>query len=92
MLALFINPTHRSALLLVVATIAAFWMRNDGAAGLGIGIGTLLVAYLKGRLIVLDFMELRHAPWPWRALVEGWLLIVSALIILLYYHGAGTRG
>lgn len=67
--------------------LAAFWMRNDGLVGLSIGISTLAIAWFKGRLVVLDFMELRHAPLLWRALIEGWLLLVSGLILLFYFLG-----
>ena len=87
MLALVKSSLHRTLLILLAATIAAFWMRNDGLVGLSIGISTLAIAWFKGRLVVLDFMELRHAPLIWRALIEGWLLLVSGLILLFYFLG-----
>lgn len=89
MSALITNSLHRTLLILVLATGAAFWMRNDDLIGLGIGAGTLAIAYLKGRLVVLDFMEMRHAPLLWRGLLEGWLLLVSGLIFLIYFFGQG---
>ncbi|MBL8418222.1 MAG: cytochrome C oxidase subunit IV family protein, partial [Dechloromonas sp.] len=45
----------------------------------------LLIAFVKGRLVILDFMELRNAPALWRALLEGWLILVSSLILLAYW-------
>lgn len=84
---LFASSLHRTALVLVLATAATFWMRSDNLVGPGVGVGTLAIAYLKGRLVILDFMGLRHAPLLWRGLVEGWLLLVSALILLLYCLG-----
>ncbi|HEX5675877.1 MAG TPA: cytochrome C oxidase subunit IV family protein, partial [Azonexus sp.] len=42
-------------------------------------------AFVKGRLVILDFMELRAAPRLWRALLEGWLILVSSLILLAYW-------
>lgn len=75
---------HRALLVLVLATGAAFWMRSDGLTGVCVGAGTLLIAYLKGRLVVLDFMELRHAPLLWRGLIEGWLFVVAALLLSMY--------
>ncbi len=78
---------HRTLVILVFATAAAFWMRSDGLVGLAIGASTLAIAYLKGRLVVLDYMELRHAPLVWRALLEGWLVLVSALLLIGYYLG-----
>jgi hypothetical protein len=35
----------------------------------------------KGLAIALDFMELRHAPTPWRAFVVGWLVVVVLVIL-----------
>ncbi len=78
---------HRTLIILVVATAAAFWMRSDELTGLAVGIGTLAIAYVKGRLIVLDYMELRHAPRVWRLLIEGWLLLVTGLLLVFYFIG-----
>ncbi|MES2682024.1 MAG: cytochrome C oxidase subunit IV family protein [Pseudomonadota bacterium] len=82
-----INPLHRTLLILVVVTGAAFWIRSDGLTGVTGGIATLAIVWLKGRLIVLDFMELRHAPALWRWLLQGWLMLTTALILLFYYIG-----
>ena len=90
MLALFRQPHHRTLVVLVLATLAAFWMRSDISAGLAIGLGTLAIAYLKGRQVILDFMELRHAPVLWRGLIEGWLLLVCGLIFAFYAAGQGA--
>lgn len=87
MLALIRSSLHRTLVILLAATVAAFWMRSDGLVGLSIGASTLAIAWYKGRLVVLDFMELRHAPLLWRALVEGWLLLVSTCLFVGYYLG-----
>lgn len=86
------SSLHRTLLILVLATAAAFWMRSDNLVGLSIGASTLAIAYLKGRLVILDFMELRHAPLLWRGLIEGWLLLISGLILLFYVIGRGGVG
>jgi hypothetical protein len=36
----------------------------------------LTFAAIKGRRIVLDFLDLRAAPALWRGLVSAWILIV----------------
>jgi cytochrome c oxidase subunit IV len=36
----------------------------------------LTFAALKGRRIVLDFLDLRSAPALWRGLVSAWVIIV----------------
>ena len=87
MSALIGSSLHRTLLILLLATIAAFWMRSDDLVGLSIGATTLAIAYLKGRLVILDFMELRHAPLIWRSLIEGWLLLITGLILVFYVIG-----
>ncbi len=36
----------------------------------------LLLAAVKGRTIVSDYLDLRSAPAPWRGLATAWLLLV----------------
>jgi len=50
----------------------------------------LTFAALKGRRIVLDFLDLRSAPALWRGLVSAWVLVVvlfawlaSAIVALI---------
>jgi hypothetical protein len=82
---------HRTLLILLTATAAAFWMRNDEMVGLGVGASTLAIAWFKGRLVVLDFMELRHAPVVWRTLIEGWLVLIVGCLFAGYYIGLAGR-
>ena len=79
------NPAHRAWLLLIVATLITWYLGEVGAAGTTAIVTMLLIASLKGRLVILDFMELRDAPRLWRILLEGWMLLVSALILLAYW-------
>jgi hypothetical protein len=39
----------------------------------------LAFAAVKGRRIVLDYLDLRHAPALWRVLVTAWILTVVLL-------------
>lgn len=77
----------RVLLLLLIATAATFQISGEASIGFYAGTGTLVIAYLKGRLIALDFMELRHAPLVWRLAIEGWLLLVSAMLLTVYWLG-----
>lgn len=47
-------------------------------------IGVIGLAIFKGALVVLDYMELRHAPSFWRRVVLGWLLLVASGIVFAY--------
>ena len=79
------NPAHRAWLVLLLATFATWYLGEVGAAGTGAIIAMLIIAFIKGRLVILDFMELREAPRMWRILLEGWLILVSSLILLAYW-------
>ena len=80
--------------LLALATLASWWL-GEGAAGSGQHLGTvatlavLALAAVKGALIALDYMELRHAPALWRRAVLGWRGVVLGLIA---QFSVGLRG
>ncbi|KAB0622732.1 cytochrome C oxidase subunit IV family protein [Castellaniella defragrans] len=71
-------------LLLIGLTVSGYVLRVEATADVLVGLATLAIAYLKGRLVVLDFMELRHAPRVWRGIFEGWLLLVTAVLVAVY--------
>lgn len=79
------NPINRAWLVLMIATAITWYLGEVGAAGTGAIVGMLLIAFVKGRLVILDFMELRNAPRMWRLLLEGWMLLVGSLILLAYW-------
>ena len=79
------NPANRAWLVLVIATITTWYLGEVGAAGTAAIVAMLLIAFVKGRLVILDFMDLRTAPLMWRALLEGWLIFVSSMILLAYW-------
>ena len=79
------NPINRAWLVLMIATAITWYLGEVGAAGTGAIVGMLLIAFVKCRLVILDFMELRQAPRMWRLLLEGWMLLVGSLILLAYW-------
>ena len=79
------NPINRAWLVLMIATAITWYLGEVGAAGTSAIVGMLLIAFVKGRLVILDFMELRQAPRMWRLLLEGWMLLVGSLILLAYW-------
>jgi hypothetical protein len=49
------------------------------------GAGVLILAFIKVRLIMLDFMEVRRAPIGLRIVIESWVIIAcGGLIVLLF--------
>ena len=43
------------------------------------------VAMLKVRIVILHFMEVRHAPWALRAPLELWIVGLAAGILGFWY-------
>jgi hypothetical protein len=79
------NSAHRAWIILLIATSITWYLGEVGAAGTLSIVAMLAIAFVKGRLVILDFMELRGAPLMWRLLLEGWLILVSSLILLAYW-------
>ncbi len=79
------NPANRAWIVLMIATGITWYLGEIGAAGTAAIVAMLLIAFVKGRLVILDFMELRAAPLMWRVLLEGWLILVSSLILIAYW-------
>jgi hypothetical protein len=44
----------------------------------------VLIAFIKIRYVIMDFMELRSAPLAMRIMANCWLLCASGAILLLY--------
>jgi len=76
-------------LLLIVAT-GASWAMGHGAGFHSVrdaSIAVIVVAFIKVRFVILDFMEVRQAPVPMRIAGELWVVVVCAALIILYVRG-----
>lgn len=88
---------------LIFSRITLIWALLVGATlvswELGHGVGVhdtrvagslvLVVAMIKVRFVVLDFMEVRHAPVWMRAAAEVWTLLLAALLVALFVRTGG---
>lgn len=72
---------------LIAATGLAWAVAERGMGGPAIMALLFGLAFVKGALVILDYMAIRHAPVLWRALTLGWLAIVCILIGLAYWKG-----
>ena len=72
---------------LLVATVLTWLIGKTGHAGTQAVVAILVIAALKGWMIIYDFMALRRVRLLWRALVLGWLILVLALILFAYWLG-----
>lgn len=72
---------------LMVATVLTWFIGKSGTLSPPIVVVVLLIAAIKGWLIVEDFMALRRVKFLWRGLVLGWLFLTLAIILLAYWLG-----
>jgi hypothetical protein len=82
--------TNSLWLLLLLATGITYWLGESGQLGHASMVPVFLifgVSLFKGLGVVLDFMDLRHAPALWRYLLLGWLVFVIGMILLAYWLG-----
>lgn len=73
--------------LLIVLTLVSFWLTvGHGGSGFheaqkAIWTQVIVLAFVKIRWILLDFMELRSAPIKLRLLFEGWAAGLAVALI-----------
>ena len=76
-------------LVLLAITATTYWLggwRTEAATGSMVPVLVLCaLTFVKGLLVSLEFLELRHAPALWRWLVCGWLAVVLLLIALAFW-------
>jgi hypothetical protein len=81
-------------LLLLALTAFSWWLGGDGPRGGGwlahrprtAGVVILVLAFVKIRFVILDFMEVRNAPIAMRAACEIWVVAVCAGLLILYLY------
>jgi len=72
-------------LALVAATLISWGFGHGrGLDPRAAGIAVIIIAFLKIRYVILDFMELRAAPLVMRMAAEAWCIVVCSTLLLLY--------
>jgi hypothetical protein len=74
-------------ILVLATTLSAVLGTDHGISGGGhraASVVILVVALFKVRLVGLYFMDLRSAPGILRALLEGYCVVVCALLVCLF--------
>ena len=73
-------------LCLLLATVVTTWgLSKDAFSPLVAVVGTFVIAAVKVRYVVLDFMELRNAPRAARIAFEAWPVVVTAMILAFWF-------
>jgi hypothetical protein len=78
---------HTLWILMLVLTFFTYAMGKLGFSGLGIISLLLATVIIKGIIIIREFMELRGVSFLWRAIMYGWLWMVTIAIAVAYLLG-----
>lgn len=76
--------------LILVAATALSWRMGHSTGFQDIryaSVTIIVVTFIKVRYVILDFMEVRHAPVLMRLIGETWVLVICAVLIALYWWG-----
>ena len=69
---------------MMILTITTYAMGKLGFTGITAVLLLLLTAVIKSVFIIRDFMELRGVSFLWRAIMYGWVLLVTSAISITY--------
>ena len=72
---------------LMAATVLTWSVGVQHMSGPVVAAALFSVAFVKGALIILDYMALRRAPLMWPAIALGWMGFVCVMIGLGYWKG-----
>jgi hypothetical protein len=61
-----------------------YGLSHLNASGTVIMLILMITAFIKGALIIRDFMELKGVSLIWKLIMYGWLTIVCLSIVLAY--------
>jgi hypothetical protein len=75
--------------LLILATLASYTLGHGTAVrARDATVAIIVIAFIKVRTVMREFMELRHAPFTLRVLSEAWTLLVGSTLIVLFFYRA----
>lgn len=74
---------------LCALTIGTWWLSpaHSGlaaVASVSISVAVVVLGFIKGRLIIRYFMEVRTAPRWLRLATDGWLLVLWTSVLIIY--------
>ena len=94
MISLLAKPVSAVWLLLMLATGLSWWlgldhgMPSDQSSDYRyISIGLIIIAFIKVRIVIRYFMEVRQAPLALKLVCDAWVVLVCGTIIYLYWFG-----
>lgn len=82
----WITPARVWALLCALTLLAVALVERGGLPQVS-AVAVVLIAAVKSRLVILHYMEVRHASPHWGRLYELWNFTIAALFIIGYFYG-----
>ncbi|MDP9142493.1 MAG: cytochrome C oxidase subunit IV family protein [Pseudomonadota bacterium] len=91
-----VNSDRRLAITCIAltgVTLLSWWLGASDAQhpidlNAGVTFGVIAIAALKVRVIVWEFMELRHAPALLRRIADVYLAAIVSILLVLYLTGS----
>jgi hypothetical protein len=71
--------------LMVLTCVTTWGLSKDLFSPAIAVVGIFLIAAVKVRYVILDFMELRNAPLPVRVVAEAWPAVVAVMILGFWF-------
>jgi len=94
MMNLLLKPVSAAWLLLMLATCLSWWLGQDHGLSAAqtsdyrlISSGLMFIAFIKVRIVIRYFMEVRQAPLALKLVCDGWVVLVCGAILYLYWFG-----
>ena len=78
------SPFLLTWVFLSLATALSWWL-DTSYEGRWVGAAVLLVAFVKGRLVLMVFMGVRQARPPIRRSCEAWVVTACAIVLTTYW-------
>ncbi len=95
MMGLLLKPITAAWLLLMLATGLSWWLGLDHGLGSDpqsdyryLSSGLIFIAFIKVRIVIRYFMEVREAPLALKLVCDVWIVLVCGAIIYLYWFGS----
>lgn len=81
----------------MLATCLSWWLGQDHSVSSDISgdyrivsSGLIVIAFIKVRIVIRYFMEVREAPLALKLVCDGWVVLVCGAIIYLYWFGSAS--
>ncbi len=86
------RATTYAWIILCAITIASWWLapghshRVPAVPSVPITVAVVLLGFIKGRLIIQYFMEVRAAPRWLKLFTDAWLIVLWAGVLAIYLY------